>query len=71
MGAVGSADIDKLAEALRRASHESGITTRDVLIQASNQIRAEMEARVPVKTGNLRRSLGIKVDTDKVTIGPD
>lgn len=71
MGAVGQADISRLANALRQTAGESQITTQQVLIQASNQILAEMESRVPVDTGKLRNSLQIKVETDRVTIGPD
>jgi HK97 gp10 family phage protein len=71
VSAVAYADVTRLADALRQASKESGITTQQVLIQAANHILAEMEARVPVKTGNLRTSLGIKVESDRVTIGPN
>jgi len=68
---VASADISRLAEALRRTAEQSQQTTQQVLIQASNQILAEMEARVPVDTGNLRRSLGVRVHNDRVIIGPN
>jgi len=71
MTSVGSADISRLTEALEAASKQSGTTTQQVLIQASNQILAEMEALVPVKTGKLRRSLSIKVESSKVIIGPN
>lgn len=71
MTAVGSADISRLADALRRTSQESGITTQQVLIESANHILAEMEARVPVDTGNLRTSLGIRVGSRSVTIGPN
>ena len=71
MSAVAYADVSRLAEALRRAANESGTTTQQVLIQSANHILAEMEVRVPVKTGNLRTSLGIKVTSDKVIIGPN
>lgn len=71
MTAIGSADISKLADALKATSQQSGLTTQQVLIQASNHILAEMEARAPVKTGNLRKSLSVRVDTDRVTIGPN
>ena len=69
-GYVAYADVSRLADALRMAAQQSGITTQQVLVQASNHILAEMESRVPVKTGALRRSLQIKVETNKVTIGP-
>ena len=71
MPVVGTADISKLTEALRQTAVQSETTTHQVLIQSANQILAEMESRVPVKSGVLRRSLGIRVDTDKVTIGPN
>jgi hypothetical protein len=71
MTSVASADVSRLAEALRKTAEQSEVTTHQVLIQASNQILAEMEVRVPVKTGKLRGSLGIKVMQDRVVIGPD
>jgi HK97 gp10 family phage protein len=70
MAAVASADISRLTEALQQAAQQSGITTQQVLIQAANHILAEMESRVPVKSGVLRNSLGVQVETDKVIIGP-
>lgn len=71
MPVVGSADIDRLAEALRQTAQQSGITTHQVLVESANHILAEMEVRVPVKTGTLRRSLGVRVSSDRVIIGPD
>ena len=71
MSAVAYADVSRLAEALKMASQQSGLTTQQVLIQSANHILAEMEARVPVRSGELRRSLQIKVESDKVTIGPN
>lgn len=71
MTAVGSADVSRLAEALNRTAKESQTTTQQVLIQASNHILAEMEARVPVRSGRLRTSLGVRVEPDRVIIGPD
>jgi len=71
MTVVGTADIDRLAEALRRTAKESDITTQEVLVTSANHILAEMESRVPVKTGNLRQSLGVKVESNKVIIGPN
>jgi HK97 gp10 family phage protein len=71
MGAVGQADISKLADALRQTADNAQITTQQVLVQSANQILAEMEALVPVDTGKLRNSLQIQVDPDRVTIGPN
>lgn len=71
MPAEASADISKLAEALRRTAAESQTTTMDVLVRSADFIRTEMEAVVPVRTGNLRRSIQVRVETDRVTIGPN
>jgi HK97 gp10 family phage protein len=71
MPAVASADISRLAEALRRTAEQSQTTTQQVLIQSANHILAEMESRVPVDSGRLRQSLRIEVQTDKVIIGPN
>lgn len=71
MTAIASADISKLSRALRESGRMADSTTQDVLVQAANYILSEMEARVPVDTGNLRESLGIKVEMDRVIIGPD
>lgn len=71
MSAVASADISRLAEALRESARRSDQTTQEVLIEASGFILAEMEARVPVRSGNLRASLGVRVHTHSVQIGPD
>ena len=71
MTTIASADITQLAEALRRSGKESEATTQRVLIESANYILTEMEVRVPVDSGNLRQSLGIKVEGDRVLIGPD
>src|SRR5262245_31180233 len=71
MPAEASADVTRLAEALRRTATQADITTHDVLVQSANQILAGMEAKVPVKTGKLRSSLTIQVRTDPVIIGPN
>jgi len=71
MTSVASADISRLADALKQTAQQSGVTTQEVLVQSANHILAEMEAKTPVKTGTLRKSLGIKVSSNKVTIGPN
>ena len=71
MPAEASADISQLAEALRRTATESETTTMDVMVRSANFIKAEMQSRAPVRTGTLRNSIFIQVDTDKVTIGPN
>lgn len=68
---IASADVSRLAEALRQTAQQADTTTRDVLIQASNQIKAEMEVRAPVRTGKMRDSIQIKVMSDRVIIGPN
>lgn len=71
MAAVASADISKLAEALRTSGQQAQATTAQVLNEAANYILSEMQSRCPVDSGNLRESLGIRVEQDKVIIGPD
>lgn len=71
MTTVASADITRLAEALRKSGKEADATTQSVLIEAANYILTEMEVRVPVASGRMKASLGIKVELDRVIIGPD
>jgi HK97 gp10 family phage protein len=71
MPVLGTANISKLADALRETANQSELTTQQVLVQSANHILAEMEARVPVRSGNLRQSLGVQVHSDKVIIGPN
>lgn len=71
MTQVASADISRLADALRATAKDADVTTQRVLIEAANFILAEMEARVPVDSGDLRRSLRIKIEGDRIIIGPD
>ena len=71
MPVLGTANISNLADALRQSGQQSGLTTQQVLVQSANHILAEMEARVPVRSGNLRSSLGVQVQSNKVIIGPN
>lgn len=71
MSTPASADLSRLAEALRKTAEASEITTHDVLVQSANHIQTEMIARAPVKSGHLRNNIVVKVETGKVTIGPD
>lgn len=70
MTSVGSADVYRLAEALRRAGKDADATTQRVMIESANYLLTEMEARVPVDTGELRRSLGVQIEGNRVLIGP-
>jgi HK97 gp10 family phage protein len=69
-GAIGSADITRLAEALRQSGQDAEATTQRVLVEVANFILTEMEVRVPVDTGELRQSLRVQVVGDTVRIGP-
>lgn len=70
MTSVGSADVAKLAEALRKNARDSEATTQRVLIESANFLLTEMEVRVPVDTGELRESLSVRVEGDRVLVGP-
>jgi HK97 gp10 family phage protein len=68
--AVASADITKLAEALRSAAKNAEITTNQVMVESANFLVTEMEIRVPVDTGELRESIGVQVQPGRVVVGP-
>lgn len=70
MTSLASADVTRLAEALRESGAEAGNTTQGVLLQSANYIKADMEQRAPVRTGRLRQSIAITVDGSGVKIGP-
>jgi len=70
MTQVASADISKLAEALRMTAKRSEVTTQQVMVESANFLLTEMEIRVPVKTGELRESLGVRVEPNRVIVGP-
>jgi HK97 gp10 family phage protein len=69
--AEASADISKLTAALNKTAQQAQTTTHQVLVESANYIKAEMEAKVPVRTGKLRNSISIQVETDRVIIGPN
>ena len=71
MTSVASADIARLAEALRTSGKQADVTTMDVLVNSSNYLKAEMEARVPVRTGRLRQSIAVRQTSESVTVGPN
>lgn len=71
MTSVASADITRIAEALRETGRDSGVTTQRVMIESANFLLTEMEVRVPVDSGDLRKSLAVRVEGDRVTVGPD
>lgn len=71
MTGLASADISRLSAALKESGRQSYVATHQVLIEAANYILSEMESRVPVDSGNLRKSLGVKVESHRVVIGPD
>lgn len=70
MTAVGSADITRLANALRESGQQSDATTQRVAIESANFLLTQMEVRVPVATGELRRSLTVKIEAHRIKIGP-
>lgn len=71
MTTVASADVHKLAEALKKSGKDSQATTHAVLIRSANYLLTEMQVRAPVDSGDLRRSLAVRVEGDRVIIGPD
>lgn len=70
MTAIGSADITRLADALRASGQQSDATTERVAIESANYLLVDMEVRVPVRSGYLKRSLMIRVQPHRIVIGP-
>lgn len=66
-----SADLSRLAEALEESGQRAQVTTEQVIRDAAEYILAEMMSRVPVSTGKLRNSLGIRQVGTAVIIGPN
>lgn len=71
MSHAASADLSRLAQALEKSGKQAQATTEQVIRDAAEYILAEMMSRVPVDTGNLRASLGIRQVGSAVIIGPD
>lgn len=70
MTSVASADVHKIAEALRRTGADSEATTMKTLIESANTLMTEMVVRVPVDSGDLRNSISVRVEGNKVKVGP-
>jgi HK97 gp10 family phage protein len=68
---IGQADITKIADALRQSGRQSEANSMEVLVNSANYMKAEMEMRVPVRTGRLRQSIQIRIEGNKVIIGPE
>lgn len=70
MTSIASADISAIAEALRTTGKDAEATTMRVLVETANFLATEMEIRVPVDSGELRASISVRVESDKVIVGP-
>ncbi len=70
MTAVGSADITRLADALRASGRDADATTQRTAVESANFLLTEMEVNVPVKSGNLRKSLTVVVQPNRIIVGP-
>lgn len=71
MTSEGSADITALAERLRSAGQSSQQALLETLMQAATHIAETMKSLAPVDTGNLRDSIGVRLQGDSIVIGPD
>jgi HK97 gp10 family phage protein len=71
MSAIASADITRIAEALRRTGRDADATTQRTLIEAANFLVVEMQVRVPVDSGKLRDSIGVRIEGTTIRVGPD
>lgn len=71
MTSMASADVSRLADALRASGQQADATTYRVLVESANFILIEMQHRVPIKTRRLYNSLEIRADGSRVIIGPN
>jgi hypothetical protein len=71
MTSAASADVSRLADALRASGQQADATTYRVLVESANYILIEMQHRVPVKSRKLYNSLEIRADGSRVIIGPN
>ncbi len=70
MTSLASADITRLANALRETGQAADATTQRVAIESANELLTNMEVLVPVDAGHLRDSLMVKVEPGRIIIGP-
>jgi HK97 gp10 family phage protein len=68
-------DIVGVEEALARVSKfdvETRIAVRKQVRRSANRLRKNMQGRVPVKSGNLKKSIRAKYDSDQLgaNVGP-
>lgn len=71
MVSEGSADITALARRLQQAGQNSEQALISTLMTSATYIAETMKSLCPVDTGNLRDSIGVRVQGDSVVIGPD
>jgi HK97 gp10 family phage protein len=68
---VNYVDLSKLADDLNQAAQQSGSSINEVLQQIGNEIAAEAQDVVPVRTGNLKNSIAVVAGQNQVYVGPD
>lgn len=71
MAQVNYVDLTRLAKDLDQAARESGTSIGSVLEQIGNEIAAEAQDIVPVRTGNLKNSIAVVAGHNQVYVGPD
>lgn len=65
-------DVTQLAIDLNQAGEMAGRSLDDVLMFVANSMAADMQAIVPVDTGNLKSAIKVTVLTrGRITVGPD
>lgn len=69
---VEALDLTKLAIDLNQAGEMAGRSLDDLMLHVANSMVADMQAIVPVDTGNLRSALKVVVVSQgRISVGPD
>lgn len=71
MAEVNYVDLSRLAHDLNQAAQQSGTSVNQVLQMIGNEIAAEAQDIVPVRTGNLKNSISVVAGQHQVYVGPD
>ena len=71
MSNAATLDLTNLSSDLLKAAAQAQVEVMDVLVSMADDIAEAMRTEAPVKTGKLRDSIRVKVDGDRIIIGPD
>lgn len=71
MSDAATLDLTNLANDLQRAAQNADQSVMDVLVSMGDEVASIMREEVPVASGRLRDAIRVKVEGDRVVIGPE